>query len=1338
MIPVLVGNKVVYIKTNDPEVAKRTAERYRKEQEGDFSTLGETLVQGPVRGAIEGLVEGPIEFATSLVDLTAGTDFTSEVEKSFERIKPDKPVSTAGQVSELLFRFGAPAGVAQKMVKKAITKKATKKRLFAPKEAVYKTKPSWLKHTVAPTFAADYLATGQDVPTFGIFDEFIDEGFFNTSASREDDEKVLDEQITAGDRLRKRLVTAGTGAAMLLALPTLWKGIKIPVAGAAKGLSKLETTQNLAKFTRNKRERISEAINQGQYEAGTKWATANKVLSKLRSRGDLPTNEVSNARYSKQALLNKHQTLLDTNMRNLWGGYDWLVKSGKVGDAKLRELDSALRTALYGTNKSQKNAAMNLLKIYDNKYMNQYGTLKYVAKLRNKQTGEMIYKQVEKPRTSFVENVDTARKQIDDLTLELKEVAELSKKLGIELLSPGYLAAMEKNMGSYGYRAYKSMLKGERYLPTRVDRDAAVAELLKMKVVATADDGKALLTRLLKTGNFDNAIMAPEFAIEGIKSGILKNRKLDNLPAVRKFLGEVTGETVPDLMLKTRSTVDNLSRLVASARYMDEVAGINNRLINSGSKERFLYNSIDEVDESIRPQFLDELGDPIIIPNKPQKFGSLAGQVTTQRIRDALIGAQNGWLEQSPGVVSRVWSTFLAGKGLVQQAKTIYSPITQIRNATSASLFALMNGNVGNAQTLQDSAMIVFDALKRTNKGSLAKYYANAQRKGIVNTGAQLREIDAVIDDAARALEASEPGAWSNATQKTIKLLDASRNNFFSKVYQGSDDVWKIFSWEMEKGRMMRAFQNASKRNASFKISKGSYKNISPKNIRELEKKGGQWSALSKEVQAEVVEDISAAIVRDTVPNYAKVGSIIQSLRRSPFGNFIAFPAETVRTAVNSTSRAIDELASGVPEIAEIGMRRLMGNMAVMYAAPKATYEFGKFMTGASDEQVQAYKRSFATPWEKNADLIPIRTDKDGNIVEFYNYTYTNPYEYLRTPIAAVLNAFLNGEKRGDKLHEKLWQGLVGSQQNPGALAEYLTPFFGWSIASQGILDATRNVTYASGTARPIYNSEIDSAAIKTGKVLAHWVNLFAPPVVPVKFKPGQEGPFLKDLPRATLYSLGLTDQGLSRSGRKPDIYSQLAESFTGLKTIRPNMERTLRFRAFDAKEQMRDAASLYTQVAKNPNVQDPEAHVKALLKTNEARFEALKDVSMAVEDAKRLGMSDQEVYKVLKGTKIASPRAIMNRTFIPYFPSEFAIGEALSKEGAEQPAFFPEDALRQAWIQDIKPLLPQESFVGGPPQIPTATQPRMTRRTKAAIAPKSSAGVMLRQQELEKLLGIR
>ena len=1332
MIPVFVGNEIVYVKTNDPEVAKKEAERYRKEKEGDFSTLGETFVQGPVRGLIQGAVEGPLEFVTSAIDAAAGTEITPAVEKIFERIKPDAPITTAGQVSQLLFQFGVPAGMAQKFIKRGLAK--NKKGLFGAKE--YLKKPSFFKHTVAPTFVADFLATTEDVPTFGIFDNYIDEGFFNPAGSKENDEKILDEQITAGDRLRKRLVTAGEGATILLGIPALWKGLVVPgVSGASNILSKSESLQNLARFTLNKKERIADAINMGQYEVGTKWANVNKILSKVRPRGDLPTNEVSNAKYAKLASTIEQHSIIKNNIDNIANSYEWLVKSGKLSDSKLKELDAALRTALFGSGKTnltrkqikeQQKAAMQILKVYDNKYMRDYGTLKYTEGVRNKKTGETIYKEVIKPKGSFAEEAALARNQIDNLSQELVGFSEyLPKKLA---------EAIGKNLGSYGYRAYKSMLKGERYLPNKVDRDAALAELLKNNIVETVDDGKELLRKLLKAGNFDNAFMSPEFTLDGIKVGLLKNRTLNTMPAIRKFLGEVTGDNVPDLMLKVRSTVDNLSRLVAGSRYLDDVAQINERFIKEGSKKRFLYDSINEIDPSIRPQFLDGLEDAIIIPNNKEKFGALAGKITTQKIRDALIGSQNGWLEQSQGLISRSWATFLAGKGLVQQFKTIYSPITQVRNATSASLFAVMNGNLGNAQTLQDSVMVVMDALKQNNKGAMSKYYANAQRKGIVNTGANLREIDAIIDDAARALESAEPTSWSKMTEKTIGLLDKSRNNFLSKIYQGSDDVWKIFSWEMEKGRLMRAFGNAAKRDLKFSIDPSSFKNLTPKTVRELERVGGKWSKLSKQIQNEVVEDMGAAIVRDTVPNYAKVGAVIQSLRRSPFGNFIAFPAETVRTSLNSASRAIDEIASGVPELAEIGMRRLMGNMAVMYGIPKATYEFGKWMTGADDEQVQAYKRSFAAPWEKNADLIPIRTDENGNIVEFYNYSYTNPYEYLRTPISAVFNAVQNGETRGDKLHEILWQASIGESKNPGMLTEWLTPFFGESIATTGILDVWRNTTYSSGSARPIYNEEIDSTATKTVKSISHLVNLFAPPVLPFKLRPEQGGIELKDLPRSTLYSLGLTEERLSRSGKSPNVYGQLAESFTGLKTIKPTLERTLKYRAYDAKKQMRDAASIYAQVAKNPNIQNPEKYVKALLKTNEARFEALKNVSMAVEDAKRLGMTDKEVYKALKATKISNPRAIINRTFIPYFPSEYTIEETLSKESA----LLPEEQLRNAWLSDIKPLLPQESFVGLMPQIESIPQPRMTQRVKAAVDPNSSAAVLLRQKEIEKLMGIQ
>ena len=263
-----------------------------------------------------------------------------------------------------------------------------------------------------------------------------------------------------------------------------------------------------------------------------------------------------------------------------------------------------------------------------------------------------------------------------------------------------------------------------------------------------------------------------------------------------------------------------------------------------------------------------------------------------------------------------------------------------------------------------------------------------------------------------------------------------------------------------------------------------------------------------------------------------------------------------------------------------------------------------------------------------------------------------------------------------------------------------------------------------------------DDAGLVSQKILAHIVNTAAPPVLPAKWKPGQPGDmghlFWKDLPRSTLNSLGLSNKPLNSKGIRPNTYGQIAESFTGLKTIKPTIERTLGFRAFDAKEEMREAVTYYSAAVSNPNILNPEEHVGALMQTNEAQFEAIKDLSMAVEDAKALGASENEIYKVLKEKKISNPEMIMNRTFIPYYPSAYQIERELQKEGAR----FPEEELRESFLSEIKPTLPG---ISGPRFTPPVTPGRrLTAQQKAKRDPEGSAAVLLRQKELEKLLGIR
>jgi len=1340
-VTVKVGGQLFTVNsTDDPEVAKKKARRELRKKTGDFSTLGETFIKGPIYGLTTGLIQGPIELATTAYDLAKGTDYTSDVTDYFEKHKVEKPISTAGNISSALFQFGAPASIATKMARKSLLRPKSK-QLF-DQSSKYVKKPSFIKHTVAPVAAADFVATTADTPELGIvkgmYDK-MDPNFFGPT-NPQNEVNFLDEKINASNRIAQRFRVGAEGGLIMLGLPALWKGLKAAGAGTAKVAGQSKSAMAAAKWMQNKKDNLRNVLDEGQLR-GDKLAT---TLSKFRPQGAFTTVEAAEAKAAKTAAVNKELTQLENNLGNLWGGFNWLNKSGKMSKDELVDVADNIRRATYGADKKTRNQAMKNLKAIDDQYMTKKNWFKTITEEVNPKTKEITWTEEIAPKFSFAKNSERTRTQIDSMSKKL-----LANK---KFLDPGYAEAIEANLEKYGYQAYRAFIDNvDHVVPYNSAKwKSAREELIKGQVVKlTAEeilglkpneikkllDDKAdvVLRDLLKKRNFDNAFMAPEMSLDGVKMGLLKDKTLQDLPELRRFLGEVTGkkgsakQRLDEFHMQTTATVENLAKMTSSMRYLDDVADINKRLVEQGSNKRFLYDNIDDVPENIRAGFLDEFGMPITIPDE-LRFGNIAGKITTQGMADALVGSQKGWLEQTPGVMGKAWAGFLGTKGIIQKAKTVYSPITQVRNATSAALFAVMNGNVANGRTLQDSMMIVFDMLKKTQGTNMSAYYANAQKKGVVQSGAKIGEIDSLLDDAVTTMGIGEnKGIFSRAYK-------AEKNNLATRLYVGSDDLWKIASWEMEKGRLLRGFDNAAAKNADFVIPTNYYKDLSPRTFREVEKAGGNWNALNPKMKNEVIEEMGAGIVRNTVPNYSKVPEVIKQLRRTPFGNFIAFPAETIRTSVASTSRAIDEIASGVPELAEIGMRRLMGNMAVMYGIPKATYEFGKYMTGADDEQVQAYKRSFAAPWEKNADLIPMRTDKDGNVVEFFNYSYTNPYEYLRAPINAVFNAVQNGEARGDKLTEILMQGIVGTRDNPGAIIEYLEPFVGASIATNIGLDISRNTTYASGSAQKIWNST-DDAGLVTGKIIAHVVNSAAPPILPATLKPGRPGDmgplFWKDLPRATLNSLGLVDAPLNSKGIRPNTYGQIAESFTGLKTIKPTIERTLGFRALDAKEEMREAVSYYTAAVSNPNILDPEEHVRALMKTNEARFQSMKDLSMAIEDAKAMGTGENEIYEVLKEKKISNPEMIMNRTFIPYYPSAYQIERELQKEGAR----FPEEELRQSFIEEIRPTLPG---VSGPTFTPPVVPgKRLTARDKARRDPEGSAAVLLRQKELEKLMGI-
>ena len=55
----------------------------------------------------------------------------------------------------------------------------------------------------------------------------------------------------------------------------------------------------------------------------------------------------------------------------------------------------------------------------------------------------------------------------------------------------------------------------------------------------------------------------------------------------------------------------------------------------------------------------------------------------------------------------------------------------------------------------------------------------------------------------------------------------------------------------------------------------------------------------------EYLKKQSAKLVKNNIPNYAFVSEFIKGLRKLPVGNFVAFPAEIMRTGTNIVSNSI-------------------------------------------------------------------------------------------------------------------------------------------------------------------------------------------------------------------------------------------------------------------------------------------------------------------------------------------------------------------------------------------------------------------------------------------------
>ena len=215
------------------------------------------------------------------------------------------------------------------------------------------------------------------------------------------------------------------------------------------------------------------------------------------------------------------------------------------------------------------------------------------------------------------------------------------------------------------------------------------------------------------------------------------------MPAVRDYLGEYTGakniygvigrtkqadgtfksefgkirqQTLEEqklgLQYRVSETVSKMSNLIGQNKYYKDLTDYNDYLgrakqADGTFNKQFLF---DEVPTGARHADYEAIGSIDKYTGKPtessmMKYGPLAGKFVKKEYVRAFSDIPT---YAKLAEANKLYATFLGMKGMSQIAKTVYSPITQIRNATTAALFAIKNGNFGNGEDLVNSAKVVF------------------------------------------------------------------------------------------------------------------------------------------------------------------------------------------------------------------------------------------------------------------------------------------------------------------------------------------------------------------------------------------------------------------------------------------------------------------------------------------------------------------------------------------------------------------------------------------------------------------------------------------------------
>ena len=560
----------------------------------------------------------------------------------------------------------------------------------------------------------------------------------------------------------------------------------------------------------------------------------------------------------------------------------------------------------------------------------------------------------------------------------------------------------------------------------------------------------------------------------------------------------------------------------------------------------------------------------------------LNGKVALRDYAQSFMDTQNA----AKSIPTQLYNNLvLYPKGMSQMAKTILAPFTHVRNFVSAAAFAGANGILpfGNTADVKAAWRALQVAGPGTRKSN--QFYQELLDLGVVNSQVQLGDLRRLLEDVdfGNTLNKLNSDYGLNKLLKRLSTIKKGAQD----AYTAEDDFWKIFTYLGEKSRLDTAFRNAGLR---------------------LGQEFTDMNGVKRLFNDQTLKEMSADLVKNNVPNYAMVPEFIKGLRKLPVGNFVAFPAEIIRTSANIVETALKEInystiinGKTVNPLKARGLQRLTGMALTTGALPLGTVAMAQVIYDISDDEIDAMRR-YVAEWSKNSVLIPFKDD-EGKL-SYIDFSHLNAYDTVTRPIQTIVNAVNAGRADEDGLIDDFVLGLIESTKELGQ------PFISESIWTEALQDISPILGRGGrdATGRQIWNPE-DSLGDKMSKGIGHLVEA----VAPLNWKQMER----LGLSIYPVDSLGRYDE----RGNEYDFGNELA-GIAGMRRVEVKPEKSFNYKITDYKKGIRNSRNLFTSATLKGGPVTPKDIVDAYINANRALYRVNRSLYQDMEAAQILGMS--------------------------------------------------------------------------------------------------------------------